>query len=452
MKLPKKMLLDVELPVVKLVTLKEEQCQNRRTRASGLSLIVEALSDHSARIGAILPLSGIHAQGGQAIIAGMRSVYPFRGVQFQDRVLTRDTRGLLHNFEQNLAELVFKQRISVLIGGYTKQEARLLERWGRQLRIPTIVLNQKQDAKVMRNVFHVFPDARGLVDRLVSYAHSKGYQSVGILHPIDRKGRKLSGLLSEGLKQVGIKAEHNYVYDTNDFDSMLAAAKKVFHIDPVERADEFRELITAAKEKAVEAGLPFNPSLVALSPILDVDAIFIDDNFRTVRHFTKLFEFLGVKHIQLLGTPQWRARGLIEPHRPFLEGAVFVDYIGDYRHLPRGIHPPVLDKTYFVEPEASSRVDYMVIGHHAVRIADRSLSQPIQKRRLLYKRITELSMESSAYFKRGKIFDQSHRSIWPSFMFQVGRGEIVPVLDKVKTNRQARTPKSRHKKTHSLVE
>ena len=439
MKLPKSTMLDSNQPVVKMVTFKENLCSGSSTIRPALNTIVKALSEHSAKIGVLLPLSGLKGPDGQAILDGIKTVYPFRKIQYEQRIVARDTRGMVHSLEVALADMVFKHRVSILVGGFSKAEASVLEKWGARLRIPTIIVNKKMNPRVLKHVFHVFPSELNLVDRLADHAKAKGYKKVALLHPINNKGRKFSNLLSKRLEDVGISTEHDYIYNDKDYETMHAAAKKIFKIDPVERADEFQKLVKKAKEKALDAGVPFNPSLVALNPIVEVDAIFIDDNFRTVRHFTKLFEFLGVKHINLLGTPQWRARGLIDPPEPTLEGASFVDYIGDYRKLPRGIAAPTLESPYFVRPDLSSRVDYMVIGHHAAKSADRALSLPILKRRLMYKRFRKLTHRNDPYFGNGKVFDKGHKSTWPTFMFQVGGGEIVPIRSSVGNLRQARS-------------
>lgn len=434
MKLPKNMLLDSEYDVVRMITMKDTMCDTIDSRKRSMEVVVNGLSEHSARVGVLLPLSGIHARSTSAIVDGMRSVYPYRNISFERRVLLRDTRGIVQSMERHIAELVFKHRISILIGGFSQAEAKALEKWGSRLRIPVLILNKKMSKRTLKQVFHIFPREDLLVDRLSQHVKRSGFKNVALLHPLNTKGRRFTGMIHQNLVNRGIRVDHSYVYSSGDFGSMEAAAKKIFKIDPVERSEEYQELVNKAKEEASEAGLPFNPTLVALSPIIDVDAILIDDNFRTVRHFAKLFKYLGVDKIKLIGTPQWRALGLIDPPDSFMEGASFVDYIGSYRRLPKGIVAPILKDPFFVNPEASSKVDYMVIGHHAIKTADRTLSTPILKRRRLFTRLSNLDLSDDPYFGRGPVFGSDHRSGWPTFLFHVGDGKIGLAPLKRQTN------------------
>lgn len=423
-KLPKTTVVDHELPVNRLLVLRKPHCEKSSTVKAALKLVLKALSEHTARIGVLLPLSGPNAADGQAVLAGMKTLYPYRGIQFQDRVIVRDTRGFAQNMESALAEMIFKHQVSVVIGGLTAVEARPLARWASILKTPAVILNQKNSENKDPNIFYSYPSQYKLAKTLADFMKSKGVGKVALLRPANNNRSRFSIMLDGILSKLRINTENAYSYNPNDYPTLEAAAKKVFKIDPKERAEEYQALVREEKKKSLEAGLPFKPSSVALKPIIDIDAIVIDDNFRTVRHFAKLFRFLGVENIPLYGPPQWRARGLVDPPDPFLEGAYFVDYIGSYQSLPKGIAAQTIGSPFFVKPEQSSTIDYMIIGQHAVKISDRVLSKPLLKKRRLHLRLQILTNDSGPYFRPGRIFDEDQVTTWPNFIFQVGNKDI----------------------------
>jgi len=428
-KLPKDTSIYPDSDVIELIKIRADECNTKSASMRTMRTIVDGISDHSGKIGVLLPLSGPRSHEGKDILEGMRSLYPYRGLSFNQRVVVRDTAGLAVNFERYLAELIFRHRVSIVIGGLTQTESTFLGKWSADLKVPSLILNQKKQPRVDVQNFFLYPNELSLTAALLGQITKKGYKRVAFLRPQRRTTNSIGSQLEILLKRQGIETTHNYVYTRGDYPSMESAAKRIFKIDPVERKDEFRKLVDQAKRKAKEADVRFNPSLVALSPIIDVDAIFIDDNFRTVRHYTKIFEFLGVEKIPLIGTPQWRSKGLVEPPNQFLEGAFFVDYIGDYRMLPAGIAAPTVASSYFAKPDYSDRIDYMIIGQHAIKTADRTLSKPMMKRYNLYKRIATLQNVGSRYFTEGPIFAKDHSAIWPSFVFRISGHDIQPMTN-----------------------
>ena len=434
--LPAETKLQSEAPVIEMLRIRKDACKSNRSESiAAMRSILEGISEHSGKIGVLLPLSGLKANEGKAVLSGMKSLYPFRGVKFNQRTVVRDTRGMAANAEHILAKMIFQHRVSVIIGGLTKGEATLLRHWSNTLKLPALILNQKTTSRSYSNVFHLFPSEKSLTSKLATEIRKRRYKRIALLHPLKNSAQSISFQLEARLAKMGIDTQHNYAYKKGDYASMEAAAKKIFKIDPGERRNEYQDLVKKAKKEAKKAGVKFNPSLVALDPIVEIDAIFIADNFRTIRHFTKLFEFLGVDHLPLIGTPQWRSPGLIDPPNRFLEGALFVDYIGDYRMLPKGIvAPPKGNSRFFTTPEFSNKIDYMIIGQHAIKTADRSLSHPILNRHQLHTRIENLENKNSRYFESGKVFNKDRTARWPSFIFNVTGSDINPIRSTGRTS------------------
>ena len=413
--------IDKKKAAFKMLSLKRKSCHSSHTKT--LDKMVKGLSEHDLKIGVLLPLVGPRSFNAKPLLGGMYAAFSSQK-DAMGRLVVEDTSGLLAKMEQGLARLVFRDRVSLLIGGYSKGEAKRLESWGKKLRIPTIIVNQRQHDKKMKHVFHVFPQKKALVDKLIEHVKNQRFQKIALLRPLLEGRKQFTSLFAEKLQQAGIDTAHDYVYTRGEYASMEAAAKKVFQIDPDLRAEEYEELVNEEKQRALETGTSYNHRFVALPPIVDVDAIFIDDNFRAVKHFTKIFHYLGVKRIHLIGTPQWRAKGLIEPYSSFLKGAHFVDFVGDYRNLPRKLLVEDLKDPYFVKPELSMQLDYKLIGFQAARIAESALKLKKIPRRKLSSRILKTQMAKGPYFPEGAIFDEEHQTHWPVFLFEVEKNTI----------------------------
>ncbi len=440
--------IETHTELYKMLTMKPNMCESSSSSQELIKTVVNALGEYTPRIGVLLPLSGPKANDGQAILTGIKGALANHGANFDQRVVVRDTRALVPALETQLAEMIFKYQVGVLIGGFTRAEAHAIEQWSEILRIPSFVVNQKDETGVKPYVFHVFPQESHMVAALADQVKLRGLKSVAILRPTRNDPQSFAFMFEQALKARGISVPHSYTYNGTDFSSMQAVSEKIFHIDTVERASEWQEALREGRRRAARAKLPFNPQMVALPPRIEVDAIFIDDNFRSVRHFSKIFKYLGVDKMTMLGTAQWRSRGLIEPPEPFLEGAAFVDYVGSYRDLPQGVFATGVESRYFIDPSMTSIVDYQVIGNQAGRLADKSLlGAPEIKRRLLPKKIEEIANDPGPYFASGRAFDDHHVVRWPAYLFQVSGGTLQPIKADYSDRQAARDPQPETSKT-----
>lgn len=428
-KLPPKQPWPKTAVVYQLIRLSPVDCVGRGHIRKTLKTVVSAVASHSGRVGVMLPISGKNMETYNAVLEGMKGVYPIGALTFPQRAVVKNTVGSIKAMELALAEMVFRDQVGMLIGGATAAEAGALSRWADRLMIPTLILSQMTPHSLRsKQLFHVFPNEVSMVNRLTQAIRQRRYKRIAVLQPIRRGGGgQMTHMLISRLKKSGVRVDKDYVYSPGDYESMEAAAKKVFNIVPADRPVEFQKLVNRIKRQAKEAGLPFNPSLVSLPPQIDVDAIFIPDNFRTVRHFVNIFKFLGVEEMPLIGTQEWRAKGLIDPPEPFLDGSFFVDYIGDYRHLPARLRARTSGSGYFVRPEETINIDYRIIGWHAMGIAEQTMSkiQANVKRRLIYKTLEELTHPADGYFPKSRVFSKNHNSIWPAWLFRTSGQNLV---------------------------
>ncbi|MBF0443609.1 MAG: hypothetical protein HQK54_17010 [Oligoflexales bacterium] len=415
--------------VVRITKLAPEDCLTQEKAKMALSIIINALASHSGKIGVLLPLEIAATKPVvDALLSGMKAVYPSGKINFTDRVVVKNTNGSAADLEKALADLIFVDNVAMIIGGATRSEANLLSPWADKLMLPIILVSQRDtEIKESFNSFYVFPRLDVLVDSVLGYIDSKKFKRVAILQPAKFTPSKLALTLNEKLTANGVDTSLSTQYNPKDYDSMEIAAKKIFKIDNKARAAELKELYDKEKENAEKEKKEFNPQLVVLPPIIDIDAIFIPDNFRNVRHFVNIFKYLGVEKIPIIGNQEWRAQGLVDPYEPFLDGAVFVDYIRSYQELPQRIRPEAGDSPYFVKPEETAKIDYQIIGYHAINLAEQTLKGVPEKRRKLTAKLARIEIRDSVYFTNGPAFDKDRNANWPSFLFKVVNKGIEPL-------------------------
>ena len=204
---------------------------------------------------------------------------------------------------------------------------------------------------------------------------------------------------------------------------MLAAARQLFRTDVSQRRDEFKEAYKDARKRAQQEGVPFNPRMVLLKPLIDFDAVFLPDDFRTARHFAKLFKFHMVNKLVLIGNHEWRSPGLIQPFDEMFSDAIFADFIGSYAKLPPSIAVPTLGSPYFVHPQAVVATDFRLIGYRIAQVATQVMRLP-PARRLLASEMLELAGDSGKPTGDGKLFAGDRHVTWPTYLFDVQRRGI----------------------------
>lgn len=403
----------------------EQSCAEESAKGSQ-EMIVQAVSKHSGMIGLILPMHGPMSSASQAIINGVKAYLTHAGIPLENLVMVKNSNGNAVDAETALTDLVFRQNVGLVIGGVSRAEAAALGPWADKLMLPMLMLSPPQPTqKTGRNVFHVFPNEIQMAENMTQAIVAQKVKRLGILQPTRQKPSKFMEHLLVKLKSVGVSTELSATYNSNDYEAMEAAARKIFKIDMNERREEYEELYKTAKEEAQKSKVPFDSRLVSLPPLVEVDAILIPDNFRTVRYFVKIFKFLNVKRMPLIGTQEWRAAGLVNPPEPYLDGAIFGDYVGSYTKLPEGINVVTQGSPYFIAAQDSNTVDFQIIGHHAMRLAYEALRSGNETRkRSLNKTLAGLEIKQSPFFRPGRAFSPNRTANWPFFLFRVRKDAI----------------------------
>ena len=381
--------------------------------------ILSLTSRASGKVGVVLPLEGDNRSKTLALLSGMHAGISGKK-SFSKKFLVRSSYGGFRSVERAVAELLLLENVSLLIGGLSQVESRMLANYARLFRIP--YLNVGPYAQRNSYTYTVGPDPVGFIFALARYAELQRYENLAILIPSQEAKSKTTRTMIQALSRKGVEVE-TYTYQRNNYDSMEAAAKNLFQIDPIKRKEEFEELFEQKKLEVESQGVTFDPRFVSLPPIIDFDAVYIADHFRNVRHFVNIFKYLGVKKVPLVGDQQWRSIGLLDPPEEFLTGAVFMDFVGSYSRLPSGLQVLGSENPYLIPAKEIVSVDHKLIGYRVASIVQSSLKKSTEPPKL-NSIIAKLSLPKDRYFSGGPVFRKNNNTKWPVFLLRVDPGRL----------------------------
>lgn len=387
----------------------------------------EVLAQHNKKVGVIFGLSDQGREQRNWLYAGMQAFLRNSQLQESDTLVMRDSLPTAAQWEAQLAQLVLVDKVASVIVSLPRGEFERVAKWAQDLSLPMVVLGANRNEKPMNPyVYHVWPYEKHMATVLARYTAERGIKRLGILRPNRNFGASFETFVA-AFKQAGIEVTEQQVYNPNDFASIEASMRKMFALERTGRETEFEQAFLKKKQAAEDAGVPVNAHEVLLPPLVRMDAIFIPDNFKAIRHIAKMMKSFSVKQMPLIGTQEWRARNLVDPPEPFLGTSFFADTINSYNNLPMGVSAGVTDSPYFVNPAESFQVDLKIIGYNALQVAIKGKSLTEEKRFKFAMQWKSLQYDAGPYFPKGPIFDPANNAIWPTYLFRIAPKRLDPV-------------------------
>jgi hypothetical protein len=424
-----------------MIQIEPDVCDTPDTSREAVALIYAGTNDHSGRLGIMLPLTGKNNQLTTYITKGMRAAFAESGQNFENATLLKDTSAPTTP-ERVLAELVFKDRVSAIVGGFENQDAAVLAKWSERLMLPVIITSHDRDVgQTSRYAYMLYPDEMRLAYTLAAEVQRRGIKRVAILKPLNNKSDRLVNYFKQALLAQGGQVSFDLIYTPGNFDSIQAVSRTMFKVDASERVDEYRAAYRKVRKQAQAQGVPFDPRMVVLKPIINFDAVFLPDDFRTARHFAKLFKFHQVDKLTMIGNHEWRSPALVEPYDTFFEGSFFADFIGNYASLPSAVSAPTLGSPFFVQPSNVLAVDFQLIGYRAGKVGAMLTTEKNTRRRKLIQKIDSMTSSSSSFFGTGLVFEKNRQSNWPTYVFGIANGGIQLEKELTNLNIPVATPK-----------
>jgi len=424
-----------------LAAKKEPSCHTTDERTLVMTTLAPLISHHRNKVALMAPLSGPHAAVGKGVITGIQLALAEAGLDPAATLITLDAeewnndaamtgrKNRNDKLDEQLATALVHHGASVLIAAVDMTSEHHLITRSRELDFPLFLLaNGSPDADLRGTpTFRIVPNLEAMGLALANTARNRLIRKIAVLKPSDGRSDAMIDTFVKSFTASGGAVSFLGSYTAGSYESMDAVVQSAFKINASERRGELEQLFQQRKQEAKMAGEPFNPKLVILPPQSDFDAVFLPDDFRTVRHFAKIFRFHGVKSMPLMGHQGWRSRGLIDPYDRFLDGAVFVDYVGTYGQLPAPLSAAAYtdpDNSWFIVPEFASALDFQLIGYRAATIALIALKNPGEKRRNLADLIRRAPNRQNGYFAAPSNFDEHQKALWPSFLFSVSDGNL----------------------------
>lgn len=395
-----------------------EHCRDSETRSDLIALLSRILNSHSGKIAIILPLSKYPYL--RTITSAFESHAIALGKDPKKIFIVHDTQEKNDRLERAIASAVFEHKVTAIIGGSEPQEADMIAGWAGKLMLPAFVLSEPRPSATNPFVFFAYPTQKSLARAAVDANIRFGHKKISILSPSDQHSSKFIAAYNDAAKAAGISVIHQVSYDSKRFETMEAAAKKIFRLDGADRRDELKKLYETAKQHAKDTGTKFNPKMIALQPDIQQDAVLIPDSFRLVRHFAKIFVFLGVRKIPMFGHFEWRSNGLVNPWDSFLNSSYFVDFQGLYSEMPESIRIQGPDYPFFASNDKIEHADFSMLGWRAISaplMLAQNRNEPRRKLDKLVPRKSSVSQEN--------VFDQENTLVWNGYLFRLsGNGRL----------------------------
>ncbi|MBI2603548.1 MAG: hypothetical protein HYW48_10890 [Deltaproteobacteria bacterium] len=397
-------------PLIQLSKLKKNDCVGN-DRWDVFRLISRGINEHNTKIGVILPLSST-GEIGKTLLRGIKSGMEGSG---SEQVFVFKDRDTTPSLDSLLAQLVFRDKVGLIIGGVNAEDASRLAAWSEDLLLPSLLIVEKRSVLYSTPersshpyVFPITLAESSTARALAMTSHQKQLRRVSFLRPLSGKADELCTKFRKELQKFGIEVTHDIQYEAGDYRSMDSAVMTVTGTGTAERMAEYRDLYEKKFEEAKKQGLRFSPHSVVLPPLMDADAVFIPDDFRIVRHFVNLFKYHGIDKVTMIGNNEWRSSALIQPWDPFLHGSFFADHVGSYAKLPGGMQYEFDSSEYFVLPSVAGQIDLQMMGYHAAKIALSASQNPLTTKREIVKKLRLLPQ-----FSKDNVFE------WPIYLFTI---------------------------------
>ena len=378
--------------------------------------VVDILNSHSDKIGVLY-------EGGDAlkgmnigILNGILTVGKEK--KSEDIYIIRKTSK--KKVERQISDLILMKKVGLIITWGSKKFMAKVQRIQKKISFPTLVIGGQNNSQ--KDVFKVFPNKQNYSDQLVKGMKRKGIKRIAILTPSHYEKSEFLKTIKRTFIKNKMDIVYDIVYSSNNYDSMNMACRNIFQIDKNARWSEYQYIMRKERRKASAKGYKLNRKLVFLPAKVSYDAIFIPDNFKIVNHFAKLFEYYKMPRIPLVGTYEWRSKDLVKSKNRLLNGALFVDFVGDPKQLPSSMRKlEGINKK--IDESLGIGTDYHIMGHYSSRLAYIALMSSKNKKKNIVKILKKVRIKDK-FFKNSQAFIENEFN-WPSFSFEVQNNKVT---------------------------
>lgn len=309
--------------------------------------------------------------------------------------------------DRAMARLYFLHPMLLWIGGWNEGDVAEVSKWAHALSQPLFVL--RSGAVSSPYVFDVGPNIDSLAATLAQGLAGAGVEGTAILLPRESGARSFADALAHELSILNTRVLRSD-YESDNFEAVDRSVRGLL-------------------------GIQGDQSLRDMRSSLAFQSVVVLDDFRTLRHISKLFRFYGAPRLLWAGNYEWRAPGLVDPPEAVLEGAFFVDWVGRYTDLPPRMGLKEQTLSLLPTPAIMRTLDHTMLGYHATRIAEEALARVRRGgssvTRFLRVLARMMPPADTVLDPRATAFDYKQRLRWPSHILEVrDKGRTIALREK----------------------
>ncbi len=287
------------------------------------------------KVGLLLPLSGPQESAGRAIRMGLELAI---GEMSKDpiEIVAADAGDTKESALQGLERLLFDERVMLVVGPVSGDQAELVAERAGQLGVPNISLSPRRGIlEKGSSVFRVGLTPERQVRALVGYSYDRlGARRFAILFPEDAFGREFATEYFRIVQEYGAEVTAAESYAPSQADFKIPVENMTGTGFPNWRSKEAEELRKKLDERLAGTRKATKRELESAKPgpIVDFDVVFIPDSFRALGQIVPTLLYSNVTTPKLLGPNTWKSNRLLERAGQYLDGALFVDMFAAERN------------------------------------------------------------------------------------------------------------------------
>lgn len=260
------------------------------------------------RVALLLPLSGRHAQLGQALMdAATLAMFDFGDERLE--MIVQDTRGTAEGADEAI-RLVVGDGARIVLGPLLAPSVRAATPMARAAGVPIVAFSSDRTvAQPGIYTMGFLPDVE--VRAVVRHAAAQGMTRFGLLAPDDAYGATVGQTFAEVVGEVGGIITRSRYYDPHGVDFS----------EPVKAVGDFEDRrLALEEERASLAGKTDEASIAALERLEDLqtigdlpfDALLVADGGKRLQTVAAHLPYFDIDPavVKMLGTGQWDEAGL----------------------------------------------------------------------------------------------------------------------------------------------
>ena len=304
------------------------------------------MGSDSIRAAILLPLSGVNAEVGQAMLnAAQLAIFDFADSRLE--LLPVDTRGTPAG-AQEAASSVIGDRVQIILGPLLSTSVRAIAPVTRAAGVPIIAFSS--DRSVAGDGIYTMgflPDEQ--VSRVIEYAFQKNILRFAVLAPDNKYGKTVFNTIKRTVKKIGAQLVDARFYNPDSVDFSQVVRGLANYDERRGALLKQREALKASNDNLAKNALK---RLEALQTIGDLpfDALLVADGGKRLQSVAALLPFYDIdpSKVKVLGTGQWDVPGI-------------------------GAEPALLD-AWYAAPQPSARAEFVAVysdnfGHIPPRLA-----------------------------------------------------------------------------------